>query len=131
MAFFDDLLLFLGAKSVLHSYKKDLQNQYLHNLAILEERERELRAEEAAQKAEQEAIRQKYEADMKKLCDEIDENHRQSLKKHEAYLAEHEAKIAQLKMAEGDHSKEIEEQEFFAKHERGMIKALKKSLGEE
>ena len=36
--------------------------------------------------------------------------------------AEHEARIAQLKQMEGDHSAEIEDEEFFANHEREMVR---------
>lgn len=128
MDFFDDLLLFLGAKSILHSYKKNLQDQYRHNLAVIEENERQMRAEEAARKAEQKAKRQKYEADMKRMHDELKEHYRQRMKEHEAKLAEHEEKIAKLKMEEGDHSVEIEIEESLADLERDSMEIYKDSL---
>ena len=126
MDFFDKLVGFLVAKRAIRSYQRDLQNEYLHNQAILAEREREIRAEEERAEAE----RQKCEEDLRRMLEENDERHRQMVVKYETKLAEHEAKIAELKQLEGDHSKEIAEQECLADFERDMVRIYKYSLGE-
>jgi len=125
MDFFTKLAGFLITKHAIRSYQKDLQNEYLRNQAILAERERKLRAEE---KRAEEKVRI-CEENMRRTFEEVEERHRLMVLKHEARLAEHEAKIAQLKQEEGEHSAEIEEQEFLADHERDMVRIYKKTLG--
>ena len=126
MDFFDKLVGFLVAKRAIRSYQRDLQNEYLHNQAILAEREREIRAEE--ERAE--AARQKCEENLRRMLDENDERHRQKVIDYEGKLADCEAKIAELKQMEGDHSEEIAEQESYAEFARDMVRIFKYSLGE-
>lgn len=122
MDFFTKLAGFLIAKHAIRSYEKDMQNEYYRNQTLLAaQRERELRAEKEQRKLEEK---------IERMLEEIDEDHRQKVLEHEAKLAEHEAKIAQLKQMEGDHSGEIENEEFFADFERDLVKMYKDSLGE-
>ena len=53
-------------------------------------------------------MRREFEA----MLEENDKRRRQIALEHEAKLAEHEARIEQLKQMEGDHSAEIEDEEF-------------------
>ena len=125
MDFFGKLVCLFITKQAIRSYQKDLQNEYLHNQALLAERGREIRAEE--ERAEKEL--RKCEEDLRRMLEENDEHHRQMVLEHEAKLAEHEARIDQLRQEEGDHSAEIEAEEFYADHEREMIRIFKNSLG--
>ena len=125
MDFFSKLAGFLITKYAIRSYQKDLRNEYLRKQALLTERERKIRTEK---KRAEEKLR-KCEENMLRTFEEVDERHRQMVLKHEAKLAEHEARIAQLKQEEGDHSAEIEEQEFLADFERDMVRIIKISLG--
>lgn len=126
MGFFDDLVGFLVTKHAVRSYQRNLENEYYRNRAILAERERQIRAEEERAEAEL----RKCEEDWIRLVEEINEEHRQLVLKYEAELAEHEAKIEQLKQMEGDHSAEIDDEEFYAENAREMIRIYQTPLGE-
>ena len=125
MDFFDKLAGFLITKHAIRSYQKNLENEYYRQKALLEEREREIRA---AERAEEE--RQKIEENIRRLIEESDERHRQMVLVHEARMAEHEAKIEQLKQLEGDHTEEIEQEKYFAEFERDMANIYKNTFGE-
>ena len=118
MSFLVQLADFLIIKHAIRSYQKSMQNEYLRNQALLAQREREIRAEE--ERAEENL--RKCEEKLRRMLEEYDEQHRQKALEHEARLVEHEARIEQLKQMEGDHSAEIEDEEFFADHEREMVR---------
>ena len=125
MDFFDKLAGFLITKHAIRSYQKNLENEYYRQMALLEERERRIRA---AERAEEE--RRKHEEKIRRMIEENDERHRQMVLVHEARMAEHEAKIEQLKQLEGDHTEEIEQEKYFAEFERDMANIYKNPFGE-